>query len=296
MTSLADQSPAEIDSQLAEILKARYAAEDRQARVLSTLHSLVGDRKVYSWARGQRQGAWQLSTAEVINKAYEARYTDSRIGREVTFFEETVAKLVGLGQEAQPLNAEFDRRGGWTRAYLVDNDNGHVHRSMSCSSCYVTTRFHWVVDLSGHDEAEIVSAAGERACTVCYPSAPVSVLASTSRIEGPNQRSAREEREARQVAKAARDAAKEAKSITNPDGSPLRGNYGTIATVVTAWREVVDLVFYHLAYGYDAHESVVERITVALTAKTGREREDIQAEIDSKVAAKAKREKVSLRA
>jgi hypothetical protein len=290
MTDLTAQTPVEIDTQLAEILKARYAAEDRQARVLSTLHSLVGDRKVYSWARGQRQGTWQLSTTEVINKAYEQRYTDSRIGREVTSFEETVAKLVSLGQEARPLNAEFDRRGGWTRAYLVDNDNGHVHSSMNCSSCYVTTRFSWVTALSGHDEAEIVDEAGERACTVCYPSAPVDVLHRASRIEGPNQRSAREEREARQVAKVNRDAEKAAKAISNPDGSPLKGKFDTLATERSAWIEIVENIVNHREYGYDANTEVNNRILCALHHKLGTSIDELRAQIEIKVAAKIKRE------
>jgi len=62
---------------------------------------------------------------------------------------------------------------GWTRAFLVRNGNGHIHSSMACSTCYPTTEFGWLTDLSGADEAEIIEHAKEVACTVCYPDAPV---------------------------------------------------------------------------------------------------------------------------
>lgn len=60
---------------------------------------------------------------------------------------------------------------GWTRAYLVPK--GHIHSSMHCSSCYPTTEYVWLTDLSGADESEIIEYAKEVACTVCYPDAPI---------------------------------------------------------------------------------------------------------------------------
>jgi hypothetical protein len=86
------------------------------------------------------------------------------------------AKAADLMDQIRPLNAEFSRRGGWTRAFLVVNSNGHVHRNRECTTCFADTRYAWMTDFSGMDEDAIVDAAGERACTVCYPTAPVSVL------------------------------------------------------------------------------------------------------------------------
>lgn len=60
---------------------------------------------------------------------------------------------------------------GWSRAFLVPK--GHIHSSMHCTSCYPTTEYSWLTDLSGADEDEIVAYAKEIACTVCFPDAPV---------------------------------------------------------------------------------------------------------------------------
>ena len=90
--------------------------------------------------------------------------------------EEHAAKAAELAEEMAPLEDEFRRRGGWTRAFLVSNTSGHVHKNMHCGTCFPSTQYAWMTEFSGMDEAEIVDAAGERACTVCYPTAPVEVL------------------------------------------------------------------------------------------------------------------------
>lgn len=138
--------------------------------------------------------------------------------------------------EAKPLEKEFDRRGGWTRAFLVDNTNGHVHKNRHCSTTYPTTRFTWLPDYSGKPEKKIVEDAGEKACTVCYPSAPVDVLNRPSKMEAPEKKALRIEREKAK-------AIKEAKNIYNPDGSALKltGPYGdTIKSTRTAEISAVD--------------------------------------------------------
>lgn len=74
----------------------------------------------------------------------------------------------------EPFQAEWQDRGGWTRAYLVPD--GHIHRSTACSSLHPTTLIAWLPEQSGWDEDEIVAAAGVHACTICYPTAPVEAL------------------------------------------------------------------------------------------------------------------------
>lgn len=122
-----------------------------------------------------------------------------------------------------PFLAEWQVRSGWTRAYKVTNLNGHIHSDMDCSTCYDSTQFAWITELSGHDTGEIADLAGEMACTVCYPNAPVN---KPTRIFTPDEKSkaeAKVEREAKQAAKAAE---KVAKSIVDVDGSPLLDNMG----------------------------------------------------------------------
>jgi len=68
---------------------------------------------------------------------------------------------------------EYD---GWSRFFLVLNVGGHVHSSMNCSTCNngkQDTRFAWLPELSGLNEADAVADQGAILCTTCYPSAPV---------------------------------------------------------------------------------------------------------------------------
>ena len=76
-------------------------------------------------------------------------------------------------EQVDGLDEAFRIRGGWNRAFLVAGAGGHVHSSTDCSTCRPTTQYAWMTNSSGADEDTIVSDAGYRACTVCYPSAPV---------------------------------------------------------------------------------------------------------------------------
>jgi hypothetical protein len=111
----------------------------------------------------------------------------------------------------------FEDRGGWSRAYLVNNAGGHVHSSTRCSTCFTTTEFMWLTDFSGKSEAELVEAAGERICTTCFPSAPVETRNRPSIFKSDED----VEREERATERAEKAAVKAAKGITNPDGTEL---------------------------------------------------------------------------
>ncbi|MCL2736276.1 MAG: hypothetical protein FWD75_06555 [Propionibacteriaceae bacterium] len=144
-----------------------------------------------------------------------------------------------LRAQAAPLEAEHDRRGGWTRAYLVPGPDGHIHASTTCSTCNRRgrpTMFKWLTEFSGMDEATVVEAAGERACTVCYPNAPVEVLTRPSTIaecrEEARKKSSRAA--AAQARRDARETERLAKAVTL-DGSPL-----VIRFEDTLWNGVCD--------------------------------------------------------
>ncbi|WIC90199.1 hypothetical protein SEA_VROOMVROOM_49 [Arthrobacter phage VroomVroom] len=64
---------------------------------------------------------------------------------------------------------EIADAGNWSRYVVVPG--GHVHRP-ECSTLYPRTVRFWLPSFSGADEAELVEAAGDHACTVCFPSAP----------------------------------------------------------------------------------------------------------------------------
>jgi hypothetical protein len=143
----------------------------------------------------------------------------ARIGR---FIVAEGNKLAAAEAEAAPYEAEYTRRGGWNRVFLATSSNGHAHNGTECSTCHngqYRTAFAWLIRYSGKPEAEIVADAGKRACTTCYPSAPVN--AKGTKMFTPDEEEAqraREEREAERARKA-REAAD--KGITTPEGEKL---------------------------------------------------------------------------
>lgn len=139
--------------------------------------------------------------------------------------------------ECEPFDAEYDRRGGWTRAFIVSG--GHVHTSMACSTCYPTTRFGWMPEWSGQPESEIVDAAGERACTICYPSAPVESLSRPSRMFAEDEKAAEVARQAR-AARSAEIAAKREANRLEMTVVDAYGNRERLYTVTDAKRFLTD--------------------------------------------------------
>lgn len=127
----------------------------------------------------------------------------------------------------ETFNDEY-RLARWNRAWLVLNTGGHVHSSRACGTCFPTTVFGWLPQLSGADEAYIVDQAGEAACTVCYPSAPVASLNQPRKAFHQTEVEAQQAREERARAKAEREAKKVAKAITTPAGNPLEVFHWTV--------------------------------------------------------------------
>lgn len=116
----------------------------------------------------------------------------------------------------------------WNRAWIVvTNGKGHVHKTTSCTTCYATTRFQLLPQCSALTESEIVWLAGERACTICYPSAPVASRDLPTQLFSIEEEQAQAIR-AEQVAKRN---AKEAKKVTAlVEGRPQ--TFGTIRSAL----------------------------------------------------------------
>jgi hypothetical protein len=273
--SLTEQTPSQIDAQIFANLQGIWTAEAQVQSDLVSLHSLVGDKKEYGWGRGQRQGVWQLADSEVIVRATEqaAKGNDR-------FHQETRERLASYHAQLTEIELlrwanriqeeEYTRRGGWTRAYLVDTVDGHVHNTTTCPSWnkgIYATQFHWLTELSGQNESEIVELAGERACTICYASAPVDTFKRPSKLEGPAQRTEREAREARAAVKAARDAEKTAAQVLDPVTDKVLFKSDRAATNAIAER-LSSLCWYG-----ESHPSAqewltdIKKIRVALAAK-----------------------------
>lgn len=107
---------------------------------------------------------------------------------------------------------------GWTRYVIVTSSAGHVHRSTSCPTCFASTTYGFVVELSGQSEEQAIALVGETLCSVCFPDAPVAerklTAAAAAKLAWTPDR---DEREAKAAAKAAekaeRDALKAARGL-----------------------------------------------------------------------------------
>jgi hypothetical protein len=187
--ALRQQTPSEIDAQIAELS--------------------------YQIARLSAKSNWETDRIEhfraMIAKGNDQRWVSDAINEGITNRNKLRDQIEKLADQIDPLEGEYRRRGGWTRAFLVTNNGGHVHRTQACSTCYITTDFVWLTDLSGKDEQGIVDLAGERACTVCYASAPVAL-----RLDRPTQLFSEEEKAAQKAReeRAAKKAAAQAVQIT----------------------------------------------------------------------------------
>jgi hypothetical protein len=150
-------TPVEIDTALAEIYGRFYAKRDEMYRYVEYIEDM--QKGIAKRAEGPR---------------YDAMYS--------SYTPEALADLVAkrdalrtegdlILAEGEPFEREYQRR-PWTRFFLVKNNGGHIHSSMSCSTCFPTTQFGWLPEISGQTEAEAVAAHGAILCTICYPSAP----------------------------------------------------------------------------------------------------------------------------
>lgn len=183
-------TPAEIDGKLAEI-------QNRVAKI-----SMGIDRRV-SWILAAQNSL----AGKTIG--YYADQTRERLAKLNTELTELTELRASTRAEAAPFDAEFIARGGWTRYYLVQNGNGHVHPNTdtTCSRDRNTSHY-WLTEQSGMSAAELIELAGEAVCTVCFPDAPVNVLNQPTRLEAPERKAARIERETKRAAAAAKKAAK----------------------------------------------------------------------------------------
>jgi hypothetical protein len=147
VSNLANLSPAEIDALWAEAMQPAWANLHKANALFATA------------AKYERAGGHYVAQGQRYRDRGNVLLARSREIRE---------------QVEPPFLAEWDARGGWTRAYVVPD--GHIHKETCCHTLYPTTVISWLPEQSGLTEEEIVARAGVHACTVCYPSAPVAEL------------------------------------------------------------------------------------------------------------------------
>jgi len=168
----ADHTPQQIDEEMAPLLNKYYEANSNcweyHVKYAQTLRM-----SVYTSNEDLDEAASKIDDSSVQGRRTKDRLASLR--KSLTKYETERAEL---DEKLIPYDDEFKARGGWPRAYLAlsNRGGGHVHSSRNCSTCHKMgrpTTLALVTEYSGADEGKIVADAGYRACTVCFPSAPV---------------------------------------------------------------------------------------------------------------------------
>lgn len=259
-------TPVIIDTEIAETLKAIESKNFAIAR----LRSSIAYNQKYSWlAEEAEKKEIELAKAE--------------------------ASLAELKEKLNTLKSFYT---GWSRAFLVRNSNGHIHKSRDCSTCFDTTQYVWLTEMSGRDELEIAYLAGEKACTVCYAHAPSSYFLRECGLEDPEVVEARRIRQAR---KAEIEAKRQKTGIWNPDGTPLKVyEYGwssyksEIKAERTAQSTAVNLLvgvqsLHREPKEIERSNEAIETILIALAHKRGTSVEEQRALVQAKADAQIKK-------
>lgn len=280
-----------VDQRLADLGWAEYVLGMDEANATDAIRRNAGQR--FDWRDKKWDGTLEEALAAEVPAYMAEKQAAAKAARD-----NAIANRAQVITEYREMNAVYLEE-KWNRAFLVKNANGHVHKSRSCSTCFESTEFAWLTDFSGADEAEIVEAAGEMACTVCYPSAPAEVLNRPSTIvneEKVAKEAARAEREAK---KAERDAKRKAAAPT-ASGEPLLlpNRYGrdymeeikTERTAVSEWYGAVDyLGFTRDEAGKARLRERMALIEEALAGKHGVTVEEKRAELEAKYAKRSRR-------
>lgn len=247
--NLATATPVEIDTELSGIYQRYYVALDRLDRT---------------------QKDAEYTAKRVARHANPSKYDQDALAASQARVEAAQEAASAIYAETEPYQAEYASR-PWTRAWKVTNVGGHIHNDMGCSTCYFSTQFAWLPQVSGLDESEIVELAGEAACSVCYTSAPVETRSRPTRLFTQSEVAAQAEREAKAAAKIAREAKRLEKAIL-PSGEPLVVNLGSsypehIKTLVTARTLLTDAIAWGF-YSLDQFDYPI--LIAAIASKEGK--------------------------
>lgn len=166
----------EVDTQLAELWS---QINENRARLESNRISLAHKLRIRAEYHGRSRTPYYPAWAELEALAQDklrsgdlAEWDAREYRRTLGTHDTLIAKSEALHTAAEPLEAEYNAA-PWSRFFLVNNTGGHIHSSLSCSTCHITTSFSWLPELSGLSEKDAVDAHGAILCTVCFPSAPV---------------------------------------------------------------------------------------------------------------------------
>lgn len=184
---LTTMSPPDIDTLAAALYEFQADQNARASRALEALHYSLKERKQ---SRGQGHSGWPTSHPEAERKAralFEAgtlpSWDQRSLGADLTELDAARTAWERAKTPNVVIDGEWDRRGGWSRFFVVRASGGHIHSSLHCQTCRPTTDLGWLPQMSGRTEADAVAEEGPLLCTVCYPSAPLEWTVGTPKPE-----------------------------------------------------------------------------------------------------------------
>lgn len=265
-------TPAQVDEVIRTVELERHHLGPAFERATDAIRKAIGEEaeRVRVGRRYESQWPTDWVSAEKVARALPADTPSqvrmagyygnpATIGEALAVLDELRAVHAEMTAVAQRGHDEFDRRGGWTRFYKVDNSGGHVHTTTGCRTTYASTAWAWPTQLSGADGAGVVEAAGPLTCLVCFPGEREDILAGRpvrfDAFETPEQR---DERVRREEALATRNAAKIAKGVT-PDGKPL--NIGRVDGLIVEVKteRAAELRYVEFAANAEFHQHMATR-------------------------------------
>ncbi len=170
--SMDTRHEVEVDTKLAELWGETQSAYRALDSLRDSIARMSGAERE-NWKRSRpyvgNHAEWTAALTEKLAtlQPWDVKTAENALAKQA----DLVAKIADLKAEAAPLEAEFNAA-PWSRFFLVQNTNGHIHSSMRCSTCRFDTRFAWLPTLSGLTEKDAVDEHGTILCSVCYPSAP----------------------------------------------------------------------------------------------------------------------------
>ena len=166
-----------VDSRLSEIHGDLDDERRKGRQIMDRIHYDMGDRqhyrgKVKYWGMTDEEALEQLEDS--IDQAEYDSPDEHIIQKQVKLlseWNENEFTQDRLRDDIDVLQNEY-AQSPWTRFFLVQNNNGHIHKNMSCSKCYPTTQYGWLPSLSGLSTEDAVDSYGSMLCSTCYPDAP----------------------------------------------------------------------------------------------------------------------------
>lgn len=164
-------TPREIDEHLADLHTERQRLGAMVASAANSFYHIAGARRQYVGRSLEYNLSFEEAEAKVhATAAGDETYMGRRAQDAIDELEAARTALAAKKAEIEQTNKLYT---GWSRFFVVTSSQGHIHSSMHCTSCYDTTTYGWLPQLSGKDEADAVENCGPALCSVCFPSAPV---------------------------------------------------------------------------------------------------------------------------